>query len=149
MELFDVKISYPWMFTAQEVFDCISKSEPLQEAMRNGSLYGEYRDEDIKYTSLEDVATIHLNNIIFGIKEIYMSQTNHDELRMKFSFDDGLPSVSNLLRRLYMADSRIIDFVIRGFTETVDGKTRLTRVITVDGMLNNPRTYYNSEGGSK
>lgn len=146
MELFDVKISYPWMFTAQEVFDCISKSEALQESMKNERLYGEYRDETTKYTSLEDVATIHMNNAIFNIREIYMSDAN--ELRMKITFDDGLPSVSSLIRRLYMTDSRMVEFVVRGFSETTDNRTRLTRVITIDGMLTNPHTYYNSEDGS-
>lgn len=149
VEMVDVKVSIPCMFTAQKVFDYITYDEVLQKELKDGCLYGEYRDPAFKFTDISDMQTIHLDRVIYTIREIYLSPTCRGELRMAILFDDNLSPTSSLLKGIYKMEPKLISFVVRGLYsyDKIEDAYTLDKVITIDGMLNNPRTYYNTEGG--
>lgn len=148
-ELVDVKVDIPSMFMAQQTYDCIINDELLQKELQDGCLIGEYRSEKFMFTSQADFHTLHLDRAIFTIREIYISPTNPDELRMMITFDDYLSYATELLYKIYKTDARLVSFVVRGLCayNMGNGTHTIDRVVTIDGMLNNPRTYYNTEGG--
>ncbi|MCM1532564.1 MAG: hypothetical protein NC114_09880 [Ruminococcus flavefaciens] len=147
-ELIVTKVDIPWMFSAEKVFECIQSNKVLQTELQRGMLFGEYRDDAFKFTTLDDVMTIHLDRAVFTITELKLNtNVQPSELEMTFYWNEN-NSAGQLLRRLYATDSRMLVFVIRGITDSNSGNRELTNIVTIDVMINNPCTYYNPEGRS-